>query len=226
MPSTLTFIHTAPVHIPTFTQLVAERDPAIPVQHIVDEALLRDARAEGITPAINARVAATVRDAAEAGAAVIVCTCSTLGGCAEDAQPHVSAPVFRIDRPMAERAVALGSRIVVVAALESTIAPTCTLLLDAARRHGATPALIEVVCDGAWAHFEAGDHAGYLRAVADCLRMAAVRGDVLVLAQASMAGAADMCADLHVPILSSPRLGVETAIQAYYSRGQGLGVTV
>lgn len=59
MSGTLTFIHTAPVHIPTFTQLVAERDPTIPMQHIVDEALLRDARADGITAAIAARMAAT-----------------------------------------------------------------------------------------------------------------------------------------------------------------------
>lgn len=217
MSGSLTFIHTAPVHIPTFTQLVAERDPAIPVQHILDERLLHDARTDGITAAIAARMAATVRAAAEAGAAVIVCTCSTLGGCAEDAQQEVSAPVFRIDRPMAERAVVLGRRIVIVAALESTIAPTRTLLLDAARRRGTTATLVEVVCAEAWAHFTRGDNVAYLRAVADCLRAVAARGDVLVLAQASMAGAADMCADLGVPMLSSPRLGVEAAIQAYRS---------
>jgi hypothetical protein len=35
----------------------------------------------------------------------------------------VAVPVLRIDRPMAERAVAAGGRIAVVAAVESTLAP-------------------------------------------------------------------------------------------------------
>ncbi len=40
-------------------------------------------------------------------------------------------------------------------------------------------------------------------------------GDVIVLAQASMAPAAQLCSDLSVPVLSSPRLGAEAAIEAY-----------
>lgn len=118
---------------------------------------------------------------------------------------------------MAERAVALGRRIVVVAALESTIAPTRALLLDAARRRGATATLVEVVCADAWTHFTRRDTSDYLRAIVDCLRAVAARGDVLVLAQASMADAADMCTDLDIPILSSPRLSVEAATQTYRS---------
>ena len=35
---------------------------------------------------------------------------------------------------------------------------------------------------------------------------------MIVLAQASMAGAAALCPDLAIPILSSPRLGLEAAL--------------
>ena len=59
------------------------------------------------------------------------------------------------------------------------------------------------------------DQGGYLASVASCVRRAAPAGDVVVLAQASMAGAAELCEDVRVPILSSPRPGLEAAVRAY-----------
>jgi hypothetical protein len=146
---------------------------------------------------------------------VVLCTCSTIGGAAEQVRHPSAGPVQRVDRAMAERAVAIGSKIVVVAALASTLAPTRDLILDVARQAGKSVTITEVLCEGAWGKFEGGDQAGYWQAVADCLRHHVDTGDVIVLAQASMAGAADLCADLSAPILSSPRLGVEAAIAAY-----------
>lgn len=213
MTKTLAFIHTAPVHIATFDQLLADAAPNIAAHHIVDERLLADARAQGLTPEITQRVAMLVQQAFDAGAAVVVCTCSTIGGCAE-AIGLPGKPVQRIDRAMAEQAVALGTRIVLVAALRSTLEPTRALLQDAARRTGKTISIVDVVCDHAWAYFERGDQAGYVEDIAACLQAAATSCDVIVLAQASMAQAAALCADLPVPILSSPRLGLEAAIQA------------
>jgi hypothetical protein len=124
---------------------------------------------------------------------------------------------MRVDRAMAERAVELGQRIIVAAALTSTIAPTRELILDAARRSGKEVELVELLCGPAWPKFEQGDLVGYLDEIAACLRRVATDGDVIVLAQASMAGAAALCADLPIPILSSPRLGLEAAIKAYYN---------
>ena len=219
---TLTFLHTSPVHVATFDSLLAELGPDIPARHIVDESLLNEARAAGaITPEVEQRVAETVLAAAGQDAAVILCTCSTIGGCAEQANDLTDRPVLRVDRAMAERAVELGRRIVVAAALASTIAPTRALILDAARRSGQEVELVELLCEAAWAKFEQGDLVGYLEEIAACLRRAATKGDVIVLAQASMAGAAALCADLPIPILSSPRLGLEAAIKAYYSAQNG-----
>jgi hypothetical protein len=53
-----------------------------------------------------------------------------------------------------------------------------------------------------------------VQAVADAVRAEAGRCDLVVLAQASMAAAAAKCADLALPILSSPRMGVEAAARA------------
>jgi hypothetical protein len=212
---TLTFLHTSPVHIATFDRLLAEIDPSIPAKHVVDESLLHDARAFGITSDLTQRITQTIVDAIADDAAVVVCTCSTIGGCAEQANHVTDRPVVRVDRAMAERAVATGKRIIVAAALASTLTPTRQLILDVADQAGKAVAIIEVLCEDAWSHFERGDQSGYLGAIAACLHQAAPAGDVIVLAQASMAGAASLCTDLPIPILSSPRLGLEAAIHAY-----------
>lgn len=217
MTRSITFLHTAPAHVATFERLLAELAPGVPARHLVDEQLLADARAAGITAELAGRVAGTIDAARADGAALLVCTCSTIGGCAERAGQGL--PVLRIDRPMAERAVALGRQIVLAAALASTLAPTRALLQDAAAQAGREIELIELLCAEAWPHFERGDLPTYHAAIARQLR-GAPPADAIVLAQASMAGAAELCADLPAPILSSPRLGLEAALALYRAQEQ------
>ena len=220
---TLTFLHTSPVHIATFERLIAEIEPAVPVKHIVDESLLQDARAFGITLELIERITRTIQQAIDDDAAVVMCTCSTIGGSAEQLAMVLTRPILRIDRAMAERAVALGSRIVVAVALTSTLEPTRQLLLDAAAKAGKTISIVDLLCEGAWERFEHGDHSGYVQIIAASLHDAAWMGDVLVLAQASMSDAAALCGDLPIPILSSPQPGLEAAIQAYHAENAAHG---
>ncbi len=199
------FFHTSPVHINTFNALLQELAPNQPVQHIVDEAILREARDAGrLTEAMQAKVQTQIK--ALRDASVVLCTCSTIGGCAEAAGTNV----IRVDRPMAARAVQLGSRILVAATLASTLQPTRDLILDEVRRQAKTVELIDVLCDGAWAKFEQGDRAGYAEVIAMRLRQVAHLGDVIVLAQASMADVERK--DFGVPVLSSPRIGLQAAL--------------
>jgi hypothetical protein len=215
MAATLAFLHTSPVHIATFDRLLAEIDPSVTARHIVDESLLEEARTAGtITPALEQRIAMALDDASGPDRAVVLCTCSTIGGSAEAAGTRTGRMVLRVDRPMAEHAVALGERILVAATSESTLAPTRALILQAARAAGKSIDLRTLLCDSAWAFFERGDLAGYAQAIAQALRADARDADVIVLAQASMAAAALLCADLGIPILSSPRLGLEAALAA------------
>src|ERR1700756_4980256 len=103
----LSFLHTSPVHIQTFNTLLAVLAPDIPTRHIVDESLLREACAAGeVTPILHERVAETLLNTAE-GAAVVVCTCSSIGAVAEELNEDEQAPavMVRIDRPMAEEAL-------------------------------------------------------------------------------------------------------------------------
>jgi hypothetical protein len=213
MEATLTFLHTSPAHIERFQALATQLAPGIPVHHLVDESLLQEARETGITLELAQRVQAILAEAGQA-ANVILCTCSTIGGCAEEMGQLTGSRVIRVDRPMAEKAVSLGRRLILAATLASTLEPTRALLLEAAQEAGQTVEIIDLLCDSAWAKFEQGDQEGYLQEIAASLREAAPTGDVIVLAQASMAGAADLCPDLPIPILSSPRLGVEAALRA------------
>ncbi|MEO8603715.1 MAG: hypothetical protein ABI629_14170 [bacterium] len=209
----LGFLHTAAAHVATFEQLLRAADPLVPSRHVVETELLDDARAAGgVTPEIARRVGRAVDDLRASGAQVVLCTCSTIGDAAEAASGD-GTTVLRVDRPMAERAVALGVRIAFVAALESTLKPTAALLQDAAERSGRRIELTPVLCTEAWPHFESGKLDAYYGAIADAAERVAGSHDVVVLAQGSMGPAAERIATA-VPVLSSPRLGIEAALRA------------
>ena len=204
------FLHTADVHVETFTALLAERDPGAAGSHVVDESLLADARAHGMSDALRARILERLRALASDVDAVL-CTCSTISGAAEDLAEAAGVPVVRIDRPMARRAVALGGRIGVVVAVESTLEPTLALFHEEATASGADVELVPLPCLDAWAHFEAGDIDAYLDAIASHVDAGAEHVDVVVLAQATMAPAAHRCATTR-PVLSSPALGLDAVL--------------
>lgn len=96
-----------------------------------------------------------------------------------------------------------------------SIIPTRELVLSASHEARKEIQLIELLCEAAWRHFEAGDQAAYLQEIAKQLGHAATLGDVIVLAQASMARAVELLPALPIPVLSSPRSGLLAAISAY-----------
>ncbi len=214
MSHQIAFLHTAKVHVETFGNLVKELEPTLSALHVVDESLLEDARKHGFTPELEKRIHQAMQDATSTGARVVVCTCSTIGGIAESSgetsgQGFIS---MRIDRAMADEAVNTGKHILVVAALESTLASTRELLEDSARKLDKTPDIKMLYINEAWKHFEAGDTNAYLKTIAQSLKAYWKNHDVIVLAQASMAKAAEFCDGVGVPILSSPRLGVKAIL--------------
>ena len=209
------FLHTSPVHVERFEGLVAELAPDVEVISVVDEVLLDRARSHGLDDLILIGGLAD-RLAQLAEVDVVVCTCSTIGGLAEEIGVAADVPVVRVDRAMAEEAVAIGGRVAVVAAVGSTVGPTVELLetVATAGRHDVTIDVIEVA--DAWNRFEAGDVAGYESSVAETVRSCAADADVVVLAQASMASVVDRddIAVLDTPVLTSPRAAVAAAVRS------------
>jgi aspartate/glutamate racemase len=207
------FLHTSSLHVPTFDALLSEIAPGTAGHHVVDEALLADAGARGVDAGIEARLLRRLKELAAPGPEVIVCTCSTFSGLAERLAEQVRVAVLRIDRPMAEHAVASGGRIAVVAAVASTLGPTRELFEECAARCGSAAVVVDAPCLEAWALFAGGDLAGFYDAIAGHVRDLADDFDVVVLAQASMAPAAALLSDLAVPVLTSPRLAVQRAVE-------------
>jgi hypothetical protein len=209
----LALLHTAPAHVETFERLSRELGNAIPIRHEVREGLLADALKAGrITDDVRSATIEAVQSLALGGAKVVVCTCSTIGSVAEAALVSDRVRVMRIDRPMAQQAVARGGRIAVYAALRSTFEPTVALLRQVASDAKRSIEVAETLCERAWPLFESGDLVGYVREIAATVEATARPTDVIVLAQASMAPAVQCLGHLAVPVLSSPKLGLEAAI--------------
>ena len=204
---TVGLLHTSSVHVATFDELIGELAPGWTAEHLVDESLLAQARHDGVE-ATRGAVDRALHDLSVRGVDLIICSCSTIGGLVEAVAEPLAVAVVRVDRPMIELAVRTGRRIAVIAALESTIGPTTGLLSEVADRAGIEPVVEVVVVERAWTRFEAGDIAGYRASIADQLSVVAARSDVIVLAQASMAGAVELAGDVGVPVLASPRTAV------------------
>lgn len=210
------FLHTSPVHTETFERLIHELDESVLVATVVDEALLEDARSAGLGSELVSRaINAALDTLLEAGSNIIVCTCSTIAGQAEIEGLHRSVDVVRVDRPMAEVAVSIGTRVTVIAALQSTVGPTTDLICEVALQHEHDVAVQVRVCSDAWPYFERGDMEGYLARVAAACEEVSESSDVIVLAQASMAQAAHLC-DVDIPVLSSPVHAVKAAVAALH----------
>lgn len=215
----IAFLHTSPVHVATFERLVKDSAPALTVEHIVAEDLLLEAQRLGPNdPYLIARVQSAMLAAASSGAAFVICTCSTIGGAAERTDTKGRFVATRIDRAMADSAVSLGPRILIVAALESTLKPTVELLQESASLLQVEVNIQSVVAHDAWPHFITGNQEAYVEAIVVAVRAAGPRDfDAIVLAQASMAPAVEALRGFGAEILSSPQLGVQSLIARIHS---------
>ena len=209
------FLHTAESHVETFGALVEDVEPSRGHVHAVRCDLLERARQYGVDDqALAVELRAAVQDLAARDARFVICTCSTIGGVFEQSAGGLGVDVLRVDRPMVERAVRIGSRIGVLSALESTLAPTRSLLYEEALAAGKEITVVEVPCFEAWGLFENGDIVGYQRDVAKHIDQLEAAIDVVILAQASMAAAAALVKSDRV-VLSSPRSAIEAALNGH-----------
>ena len=208
----LGLLHTSATLVPVFEQLCKSHLPGVAVFNLVDDSLIKDVIAHNrLRPETARRVVQHVAAAEDAGADVIMVTCSSIGRAVETAATLVETPVLRVDRPMAERAVATGRRIGVIATLPTTLDPTADLIRRCAAEAGKTVELSAKLCDGAFEALMGGDAAKHDALVAQALLELASQVDVIALAQASMARVVGTLPEnaSRPPILASPPIAVE-----------------
>ncbi len=204
-------LHTANSNVALFENAARELGlSSANLRHTVRADLLRAAEeAGGLTEDITQQTAAAL-SALAAEADVVLLTCSTLGPSVAKTGMGNAVPILRVDAALAEKAAAIGGKLVALCAVETTVAPTKALFADAARRSGA--ALEVRLVEGAWSLFKAGSRDGYLAVIARAAEAAYEDGaSIVALAQASMAGAADHVGNGPRP-LSSPAAGLEQAM--------------
>ncbi len=204
-------VHTAMALVEPLTKTFQELIPEVKVDHIADSSLIKEVIANNqVTPAVRRRLLSYYNAAADAGADVVFNTCSSVGDVADYGDQYARIPVFRIDRPMAAKAVAGYDRIGVISTLPTTLDPTCRLLLTEAEKAGRQVTLVEGLADGAFAAGQSGDGETHDRLIAEAAQRIASEVDMFVLAQGSMARMEQRLSELTgKPVLSSPVLGVK-----------------
>lgn len=223
MPETLTLIHTSPVLTPVFAALCKQHLPGVTIFHMVDESLIRDTIAhQKLRRLTIRRLIGMIESAEAAGATAVMVTCSSIGPAATLAQKVFDIPVFRIDDAMAEKAVAVGRRIGVLATLRTTLDPTLALLADKAAAADRSVEIAEGLCAKAFDAVLSGDTETHDRIVSDALLEMASKVDVIVLAQASMARVLNNLppGSVSIPVLSSPEPAILQAKDVLHRRAQ------
>jgi Asp/Glu/hydantoin racemase len=211
---TLALLHTSPTLSPLFNDLAAKHAPGVRVLHFVDESLIKNTIAAGrLEKATMRRLIDLVGSTFDAGADAVLVTCSSVGPAVDMAAELHDRPVLRVDRPMAEAAVATGRRIGVLATLSTTLGPTADLVRRVATEQGAEVEIVEHLCEGAFEAVMAGNGAEHDRIVGSALTEAMQGVDAIVLAQASMARVLATLPDgaVPAPVFSSPELGMSRA---------------
>lgn len=203
-------VHTAMALVGPLTETFRELIPEVQVEHIAESSLIKEVIANNaVTPAVRRRLLDYYNAAADSGADIIFNTCSSVGDIADLGNSISRVPVFRIDRPMAERAVQEAQRIGVISTLPTTLDPTCRLLKNCAAEAGKEITLVEGLADGAFAAGQSGDSETHDRLIAEAAQRIADNVDLFVLAQGSMARMEQRLSELTgKPVLSSPVLGV------------------
>lgn len=208
---TLVIIHTGPVTVQPLNALAPDLLPGVRVVNLVDDSLLKDTMAAGmVTPAVTRRLTQYMMIAQDMGADLILNACSSVREAADVGAKLVSVPVTKIDTAMARHAVSSASRIGVAATVQTTLDPTVRLIEQTARDSGKSVTVTRQLCEGAFAALLAGEGARHDEIVARNLIELAKTVDLIVLAQVSMGRVADSLGDqVSVPVLTSPRLGME-----------------
>ncbi|MHB1005867.1 MAG: aspartate/glutamate racemase family protein [Chloroflexota bacterium] len=214
MATRVAAIHTALSAIKPVGDAFREVLPEVEVVNIIDDGIVSDALKAGkVDQNLMRRMLDHFAAAHDSGAAAILLCCSTVGETADVARLIYTTPIVKIDEAMAEKAVATGTRVGVLATVESTVNPSTRLIQRKAAEVGRQVEVKPRLVAGAWQALAAGDGQKHDQLVVEALQQLAKETDVVVLAQATIARILPQIGDLGVPVLSSPRSAVERVKQ-------------
>ena len=190
-----------------FVAPFALANPDIEIHNLMDDSLLKDTRATGMTPAIASRMLSYAKAAEVSGAAGVIVTCTSVNRATNMIRPLLSIPIINIEEPVAEMVVQAGSRIGVLATLPSSPGCMSAAIRDKALEQDKQVDILEVVVEGAFDILCEGDRERHDQMVRDALSALAKKVDAIAFAQISMSLLPHE--DVGVPIFKIGESGLE-----------------
>jgi hypothetical protein len=189
--------------------------------NLLDDSLSADLGRDGaITPAMKERFLSLSRYCADTGAEAILFSCSAFGAAIDHVRERLSIPVLKPNEAMIEDALAVGSRLALLATFKPSLASMKPEIEAAAKacapqgKRGSALALQLVHVEGALEALRSGNPEAHDALIAEAAATVD-ECDALLLAQFSMARAASLVrARTEHQVFTSP----ESAVASLLSR--------
>ena len=180
-----------------------------------DASILAETRDAGyVTANAAARLVTMFMKAVQEGCDAILNICSSVGETADSVQDladYIGVPIVRIDEEMCREAVRKGTRIGVMATLETT-----NTIRRMSRACGRPVEIVDCLVENAFGL----DQDAFRARMTESAEKIADQVDVIVFAQGSMAYCEQYIADkVHKTVLSSPRFGAAALRRALEDKG-------
>jgi Asp/Glu/hydantoin racemase len=218
MSKKVAVIHTSFVSVNDLKNLFKEIMPSVRMINLVDDSLLAEVLDHGgLTNNVTRRICAYALEAEAMGADAIFNQCSSVGEAVDVARRVLHIPFIKVDESMAEEAVDFGGTIAVIATVPSTLGPSMRLIEQSARDKNKKIQLRGCLVEGAFDILvKQNDKEQHNRMVLRTIENESERADVIVLAQGSMICLLPQLSGIKIPVLTSPRSGVNRVKQVLF----------
>jgi len=185
--------------------------PDVKLVNLLDEGLITEIDRRGsITPGLVRRLTNLVSLAEDAGAELVLLTCTAYSPVVDEVQKQSDIPVLKIDELMVREAIGRATKIGLVATVPAGLNMQRQLIDQIASEMGRKIELDAVLKPEAFQALSAGRRDEHDAIVLAEVERLAETNELVVLAQASMGHlAAKVPPTVTVPVLSSPTLAVQ-----------------
>ena len=211
MGHTVGLVHAVIPAIEPLRAAFSQGAPDIKLVNLLDEGLITEIDRRGsITPGLVRRLTNLVDLAEEAGAELVLLSCTAYSPVVDDVQKQSDIPVLKIDELMVREALGRARKIGLVATVAAGLNMQRQLIDQIATEMGRQIELDAVLKPEAFQALAAGRRDEHDEIVLAEVERLAERNEIVLLAQASMGHlAAKVPASVTVPVLSSPTLAVQ-----------------
>lgn len=175
-------------------------------------------REGGVTPRSIARLTRLIGTALDDGATALLLTCTVFTPYGEMLQSLFAVPVLGADSAMLEQAAATGRKTAILCTFPAAVETSARMFRQAVIRAGSAGEAETLLLPEAATAMQRGDRAAHDRLIAEKAASLASSYGQIVLAQMSMAGAAELLVDCPVPVLTSPGCAV-VALKDVFAAG-------